>query len=738
MLGLVIVLLLTFVLWDAGARLGARLLGDATASARLLAGAVLGAAFLLVVLLGLGQFHRIRSDAVLAAAVAFWILCWRVGAPWSLAHAGRRLLGLLLPGRGDWAAAVGFWFVTGLCAYGLAHGLLRPNPDYDALSYHLPYTAEVLDTHGVPLLDTPFGDSAQAYQPKNDDLLRAAACPTPGDERLAWTGSYPHLPLFLLGIYVLARRLGCGRRAAVWGAACAAIAPELLEQATSAMVDLAMASWWTAFAALAAQRSSRSAAGGAWCAGLALGLAYGTKYLAVPFTPLVLLALVPAWSHWRGRRLRCLAALGLGTAMTGAFFYARNLALTGNPLYPVKLEVAGITLLQGNYGRSVMMDWVFHHAQNPGLPPWTWALDLTGGLPEAARMLEWHSAWVVLAVPAGLWGLGVLASLRRPAVLALLAIAPAVLAICWWLVPYTYARFALLAIAMIGLAAARLGAARWIGLVVPPALAAHLLVTRTYHLGEISVLGAAVVVVVLCWRLRRHLARIALWAVPLFAGGLLVVVAANRRPLWADFPGERFVELWRRVEALPDPGTIAYAGNNLPYPLRGRGRRIRHVVYVPTDGRTDLRFHDRALAWHRDGLPPAVCPEPGFYRRWQDPAAWLAAVRRLGVRYLVVTRLQDHQLLNIRHDAQGFPVEAAWARALAPVFEPVFADDFAQVFAVHGEREPRGPMPPKVERREPDAFHLLKQPEELARWYPLGVHEIRARRYARLRERALR
>lgn len=742
MLGLVIVLLSTVVLWDAGTRLGARLLGEATASARLLAGAVLGAAFLLLVLLGLGQFHRIRSDAVLAAAVGFWVFCRWAGAPWSLLHAGRRFLGLLLPRRGDWLAALGFWFVTALCVHGLARGLLRPSPDYDALSYHLPYTAEVLDTRGVPLLDTPFGDSAQAYQPKNDDLLRAAACPTPGDERLAWTGSYPHLPVLLLGVYVLARRLGCGRRAAVWGAATASIAPELITQATSAMVDLAMASWWTAFAALAAQRPSQrspgSGVGGAWCAGLALGLAYGTKYLAVPLTPLVALALAPAWSGWRGGRVRCLATMAAGTLLTGAYFYARNLLLTGNPLYPIKLEVAGVTLLQGNYGRSVMKDWVFHHAQHPDLPVWTWTLNLTGGLPDAQSMLQWESAWVVLAVPAGLWALGVLASLRRPATLAVLAIAPAVLAICWWLVPYTYARFALLAIAMVGLGAARLGAVRWIGPVVPAALAAHLLLTRTYHVGVISMLGTATVAVVLCWRLRRHVARIALWAAPVFGGGLLVVVAATHRPLWTDFPDERFVTLWRHVETLPEPGAIAYAGNNLPYPLRGRGNRIRRVVYVPTDGRTDLRFHDRALAWRRDGLPPAICPEPGFYRRWQDPSAWLAAMRRLGVRYLVVTRLQDHQLLNIRHDANGFPVEAAWARALSPVFEPVFADEFALVFAVHGDREPRGPLPPKVERREPDAFYLLKRPEDLARWYPLGVREIRSRRYARLRERALR
>ena len=90
---------------------------------------------------------------------------------------------------------------------------------------------------------------------------------------------------------------------------------------------------------------------------LAAGLALGTKPVGVVFIPpLLLLALgaaaVRTRSLWR--------ALVPGVVMLACvvvpsgFWYVRNIVLTGNPLYPLRVAIFGSTIFQGCYGREAM------------------------------------------------------------------------------------------------------------------------------------------------------------------------------------------------------------------------------------------------------------------------------------------------------------------------------------------------------------------------------------------------
>lgn len=82
--------------------------------------------------------------------------------------------------------------------------------------------------------------------------------------------------------------------------------------------------------------------------GVGLGLAFGSRWYGVSAAVVVvavwavahLLARVPPRSV-----LRQGAALAGCVLAGGGFWLVRNLALTGNPLYPVKLELGGVTLL---------------------------------------------------------------------------------------------------------------------------------------------------------------------------------------------------------------------------------------------------------------------------------------------------------------------------------------------------------------------------------------------------------
>ena len=189
----------------------------------------------------------------------------------------------------------------------------------------------------------------------------------------------------------------------------------------------------------------------------------------------------------------------------------------------------------------------------------------------------------------------------------------------------------------------------------------------------------------------------------------------------------------RIVDALPAEARVAYAGNNVPYVFRGNvGRAVEHV---PLDGDRRARFDTRAARWEAAGSGPAISPSPGFDRGLQDAAAWLDALREGRVDMLVVTAVGGLQLVQVRHDARGFPVEETWARAAAPALELLHSDDQMSVYAYHRDREPAAPLPAARQRREADAFALLPHGKGLERHYPLAIEEIGHAKYARMHAR---
>jgi hypothetical protein len=702
-----VVALLAFVLLDAGCRCA-----RGEGGSRLLAGAIVASSVLLVWLLALGCAGALAQPWISLVAPPFWLGARRFGRRRGLWPVARRALVLARrqPEGG---------FLLALCALLLGWALWRPIFDVDAASYHLPYTAAALDARALVHVDTPFGDPAAAYQPKNDDLLRVALAPL-GDERLAWIGAFPHLPLLLLAIYVAARACGCRRQAALLGAASALVAEFVVRQAATAMVDLPLAAWWCAFAALALR-------GQALAAGLALGLAYGTKFLAVPFTPLavpfvalLLLRTAP------GGRARALGRFALGACATGAFFYARNAWLTGNPIHPIRFEVGGVTLLDGLYGREQMEAWRFHFTGRIGVELTLWHLlwpQLGFSTLQRFWMLE-----LARALAGALWLGGTLVSLLRPAAAACALLVPAVFATVLFVVPYNDSRFVLLAVAMQGVVVARLAHAA--GRALPLLRLAVLFQLGLGHWptalppGEQPLVWAVPLAALLALALRQTP-----WTTAALAAGVLACAAFASRPPALAPGGDDQRAAWNALARAAGRDTVAYAGTNVPYPLRGLERR--RVLHVPPDGRPELRFDQHAWAWRKDRLPAPIVPEPNLQRRFQNPAAWLQALRREGVHWLYIAALRDQQLLTVRHDASAWPIEAAWARALPSVFEPVRDTGGVLLFRIH-DRDPSEPLPPSVQQIECDAAQLLAKPDLLAQWYPLARAELAEAEYARL------
>src|SRR5262249_16839152 len=165
------------------------------------------------------------------------------------------------------------------------------------------------------------------------------------------------------------------------------------------------------------------------------------------------------------------------------------------------------------------------------------------------------------------------------------------------------------------------------------------------------------------------------------------------------------IDGWRWVDANVHEATIAYTGNNVPYPLAGAGLTNR-VLYVNIDRHRDWLFHDYDRAHRRrrhDAFPPAplatpsraLTPLPGP-PRWRmdavrprseriegDRSAWTANLESLGVDRLFVSALSAYEIDYVAHDAAGFPVEDAWARADPAAFTSLYENAQIRIYAVH-------------------------------------------------------
>ena len=161
--------------------------------------------------------------------------------------------------------------------------------------------------------------------------------------------------------------------------------PVVLTQAPTAFVDVAIAG-----ATLAALHFAiRFAATGQRLllipAGSATGFVFGTKGIG-PFWGVALTCVVGgmlfvrvrrAASAWRQMFLLAAGMLAL-SALLGSFWYLRNWADTGDPIYPFRVTVAGVTVFHGpESSADVVFDSPTHaHVAWPLAVTRSWAADL--------------------------------------------------------------------------------------------------------------------------------------------------------------------------------------------------------------------------------------------------------------------------------------------------------------------------------------------------------------------------
>lgn len=208
----------------------------------------------------------------------------------------------------------------------------------DMMNFHLPLLAHWIQRESLwPVLQLLPYDSTGNYPQNGDVIMLATVLPWRGDA-FARLAVLPYIGLAAVATYALGRELRADRaRAALYACLVAAIPIVLVAGVVSGLPDVVMYGTFGAGLVFLV-RSVRTRLGSdALLAGLGLGIAFGTKWYAVPATLAVLglwaVALVVV------RRPPRLVVRHVGIAVgalvvSGGFWLVRNAVESGTPFFP--------------------------------------------------------------------------------------------------------------------------------------------------------------------------------------------------------------------------------------------------------------------------------------------------------------------------------------------------------------------------------------------------------------------
>jgi len=251
------------------------------------------------------------------------------------------------------ALVVGHWALT------TKHALDRGIFNFDSLWYHMPFAAEMAQSHsvtGMHHVDTVF---TNWFYPQNSELLHADGMLLTGRDTLSLFLNYGWLAMAFLAAWCIGRPYGRGDLSVVAVAILLEAHVLVVREPGAAKNDLMAAALILAAIAILVttwnlRRPGRTDGvdgpisrvrddisahrlGVGWplaVAGLAVGLAAGTKVTALAMAAalsVAVLVLAP-----KGRRWAAAAWWFVPALLAGGYWYLRNLVVAGNPLPAVE------------------------------------------------------------------------------------------------------------------------------------------------------------------------------------------------------------------------------------------------------------------------------------------------------------------------------------------------------------------------------------------------------------------
>ncbi|MCG8431983.1 MAG: glycosyltransferase family 39 protein, partial [Candidatus Omnitrophica bacterium] len=211
--------------------------------------------------------------------------------------------------------------------------LVNPPFGWDSLNYHFTFPVEWMKTGTLENPITVSDDPSPPYYPINGSLLYLwLLWPFSG----AFAADLGQLPFYLLGfacVYRIAGKFRLSPEYAFYAAALFTLIPNYFKQIEIAYVDVMVSSLFCAACVFLMELQERFDRRNVLFFGMSAGLLLGTKTVAVAYSIL----LFPAFAYLvlRHRRKAYYGIYAfLAVVMLGGFSYIRNMAVTGNPLYP--------------------------------------------------------------------------------------------------------------------------------------------------------------------------------------------------------------------------------------------------------------------------------------------------------------------------------------------------------------------------------------------------------------------
>jgi len=544
-----------------------------------------------------------------------------------------------------WTPIACFWVLLGFLAALVLGSLYNPPMSIDALVYHFAAPVDWLQRGGIHAFPLWYGP-ANTYSPLGGSNFVAWYLAPAGNDAIAKYVQMPPSVLIFFGMILVGRALGVRDLVSALLALAAVLSKPLITEAWQPKDDLYAAAFFIAVIA-GLLMVSRPERWGPWRVGIALGLFFAMKFTVLFSVPLFFLAIgATRQAEWRWKHWAIVFALPL---LLAGPWYLRNLLLTGNPLYPVELRVAGVTVLPGLFEMQRSPDVaslagikaIFLERYH-SLPVPLVAVLITGWLCAAIAVVvravtrrdarPWRQPLLVVALLGPLLGL---------ALFLLRALYPEIR----FLYPSLLLLFACCAVAVARLLPATLPA---LGAAVVIALVSagtgftwdnlsQLLPTITVVTFVGLALSAAVQFIP---RLKSiHLATAGglglLTLLYVFGDAYVRDYHLHTEESWGD--AYREAPAWTFVRRqLPPDATVAMANSNLAYPLQGE-RYTHRVVVVPTRRDVPDFFHLPRTGKRITG-EQMIGTMAELMAQAPDAGAWIDRLRASGARYLFLSK----------------------------------------------------------------------------------------------------
>jgi hypothetical protein len=203
--------------------------------------------------------------------------------------------------------------------YAAVLGVLTPQNEWDALTYHLARAALWAQQGHVDYIPNAI-DTRLNGNPPNAEIGQLAALVLGGNERLVWLPQLTAALATALAVFGIGRRTNWTVREALFGALVFATLPLIVLQLSSALNDLVVAAFFAVatYFGLGVGRSTGAAAA------LALGLGFGTKISAPLLLAIFVLVVIAA----RRRPLLETGAIACAGVVAGGGWYVVNFVNT--------------------------------------------------------------------------------------------------------------------------------------------------------------------------------------------------------------------------------------------------------------------------------------------------------------------------------------------------------------------------------------------------------------------------